>query len=495
MKRNKSYLFYLGLAAWLLSAACSQIERPRVEESGEHSCELRIAGGVTGFSESTRAEGGFNYSRENRLYLRMVAGGQVVLGEATYQEETESWTLTYHGSLNGATQGSATAVLFERVRDVLTDRVFIDYSTPIYEDPAAAFTMDGSGITLSATFSPKTGRLSFVHDLEEGQGRGFRRISGLKIYDAFDLAEFRFSEIESVRQNWFSFERGRQNEYLYASFATPDDPYILFYDWDAFYRHLPASVLDPGQSGYVDHWDVSQDGWDIYWTHGQWLEGIKGSAGVDMVMRYCPGGTFSMGNASDPEASPVHSVTLPHYYIGETEVTKAMWYNVMGEPSDWANNPQPVNYRSYDEILRFIAELNQKTGRRFRLPTEAEWEFAARGGIFSDGFTYSGSNILEKVANRRDFAVASLERNELQLFDMSGNIAELCSDWYGPYTSEAVTSPTGPASGQTRVIRGGHHYDNETRFTVWARAKFSDYGEDRNDEVGFRLVMEVPSLR
>lgn len=495
--KNMKYLSILLPLCFLVS--CDRLVQPVSDPTGEHRCELRLDGGITGYAASTRAEGDFRFSPQNRLYLRMTAGGNVVLGEATYREDTGNWTLTYSGSLGGATQGTAEAVLLARVSDAFAHIVKIDYTTPVFEDKGASFTVDDAGITLSATLTPKTGRISFVHDLEPDRGRWFNRMAGLAYYDAFNLSDFKFSIKESVLQDGFWFFRQEQDnvddEYFYGFFMTPENPYIMFYDsWSFFLKHFLPETLTPGQSGFVNTWDLGDD-WDMYFGQDIWLDGFNGSSSVNLRMRYVPAGTFRMGEESSADARPVHAVTLPHYYIGETEVTRAMWYNVMGEPGDYANNPAPVSSRSYDDIQTFIAALNRKTDRRFRLPTEAEWEFAARGGILTYGYTYSGGNSLDKVARmRNERVVGTLAANELGLFDMSGNIAELCSDWYGPYADAAAFNPTGPSSGTSRVVRGGDSYDGEDRFPVWARARTSDYAGEACDEIGFRLVMEVPPL-
>ena len=484
------YRFAYLLPLCLLSACAQDLPALREEAAGMHRCELQLDGRVTGFSAATKADGDFAFSNSNRLYLRMVAGERVVLGEATYDEDSGVWTLTYSGMLDGAAEGSAAAVLFGKTYSVAANRVYLDYRTPIFEDPDARFAVSEAGISLTAELRPKTGRLSFVHDMEEG--RWFRRIAGLSFYDSFDLAAFSFSEKDAATQDGFSFPSdGTDDEYFYGFFSTPDDPYILFLEGSSCYiKYFLPSVLAPGQSGYVARRD------DIFWNYdyyySTWLGGFNGSTSTSLSMRYVPAGTFSMGNDSDREASPAHAVTLSHYYIGESEVTKEMWYNVMGEPSSYANNPEPVYYRSYDEIQRFIEALNRKTGHHFRLPTEAEWEFAARGGIFTRGCKYSGSNNLDQVANRSSNVVKTKESNELDLYDMSGNLAELCNDWYAPYSAGAVSDPTGPENGEFRVVRGGYRYDSEDRFTVWARTNTAVYGGESSDRIGFRLAMDVP---
>ncbi len=190
--------------------------------------------------------------------------------------------------------------------------------------------------------------------------------------------------------------------------------------------------------------------------------------GVSFTMVYVQGGTFQMGATSEQESDagddekPSHSVTLSSYYIGETEVTQGLWETVMGSnPSKFKGANNPVECVSWDDCKSFISKLNSLTGQRFRLPTEAEWEFAARGGSKSKHYKYSGSNTLSAVAWYKDNSggsthpVKTKSSNELGLYDMSGNVYEWCQDWYGGYSSGSQTNPAGPSSGSNRVIRGG----------------------------------------
>ncbi|MBQ9362480.1 MAG: formylglycine-generating enzyme family protein [Bacteroidaceae bacterium] len=204
--------------------------------------------------------------------------------------------------------------------------------------------------------------------------------------------------------------------------------------------------------------------------------------GVSFKMISVAGGTFRMGaqntnssgynydaDAYDIEA-PVHEVTLSDYFIGETEVTQELWTAVMGSnPSYSIGDKHPVEKVSWNDCQKFITKLNEATGQAFRLPTEAEWEFAARGGNQSKGYKYSGSNTIENVAwygvnsydkgtSSPDYGtheVGTKQPNELGLYDMTGNVYEWCQDWYGSYSSSAQTNPTGASSGYLRVFRGG----------------------------------------
>ena len=217
-------------------------------------------------------------------------------------------------------------------------------------------------------------------------------------------------------------------------------------------------------------------------------------------MVYVSGGTFTMGATSeqgsdaDDDEKPTHSVTLSSYYICKYEVTQALWRAVMGSnPSNFKSDNLPVECVSWNDCQTFINRLNSYTGRNFRLPTEAEWEFAARGGNYNRHYKYSGSNYISDVAwydgnsGNRTHPVGTKQANELGLYDMSGNVWEWCSDWYGSYSSYSQNDPTGPNSGSNRVGRGGSWYGFDW-FCRWSNRGNITPG-DRYDGLGLRLVL------
>ena len=228
------------------------------------------------------------------------------------------------------------------------------------------------------------------------------------------------------------------------------------------------------------------------------------------------GATSEQGSVYSSDERPTHSVTLSSYYIGKYEVTQQLWEYVMsyrGKAADgttmtayasdvWLeDNPSssfglgnnyPAYDVSYDDIVNiFLPRLNKITGGNYRLPTEAEWEYAARGGKKSKGYKYSGSNNIEDVAwyesnsGLISHAVGTKQPNELGIYDMSGNVREWCSDWYGSYSSSAQTNPTGPTSGSYRVERGGYWRD-----TGYCRVSDRNYSTPayRYFYTGFRLA-------
>ncbi len=237
--------------------------------------------------------------------------------------------------------------------------------------------------------------------------------------------------------------------------------------------------------------------------------------GVSFTMVYVQGGTFTMGATLEQDSDvlgdekPTHSVTLSSFSIGETEVTQALWQAVMGKNVTQIANRNvmsingvgsnyPMYYISWDDCQTFISKLNnlllnQLGGKHFRLPTEAEWEYAAKGGNKSRVYKYSGSNNFSDVAwfvgnsNSSSHPVKQKRPNELGLYDMSGNVWEWCSDWYGSYSYSSQINPTGPSSGSYRVLRGGSWFDVisncHSSFRYYLN---SDY---KSDYLGLRLVL------
>ena len=193
----------------------------------------------------------------------------------------------------------------------------------------------------------------------------------------------------------------------------------------------------------------------------------------DMVVKMLPveGGAFVMGhNKKDgtyyhcESSEPAHRVTVGDFYLGQFEVTQKLWMQVMeGNPSKWQDNDSlPVESVSWNDAQVFIARLSQMTGYRFRLPTEAEWEYAARGGKKSKGYTYPGTtrNLQDYAwlgvnSGNRSHPVGRKLPNELGLFDMGGNVWEWCSDWASDYTTAEQVNPQGPKSGENKIARGG----------------------------------------
>ena len=227
---------------------------------------------------------------------------------------------------------------------------------------------------------------------------------------------------------------------------------------------------------------------------------------VSFKMIWVEGGRFDMGSPAGvghSDEEPRHRVTLDGYWIAEAEVTQALWHEVVGTEEGWTQGygygtNYPAYYVSYNEAIDFCNKLNELTDNRygFRLPTEAEWEYAARGGNKSNGYTYSGSNTLDNVAwysgnsNSKTHVVKTKAANELGIYDMSGNVREWCSDWYSSkYYSESgnLHNPKGPSTGDFRVCRGGSSISDADYCRVAFR--LNGYPDISYGSTGFRLAV------
>ncbi len=303
---------------------------------------------------------------------------------------------------------------------------------------------------------------------------------------------------------------------------------LLSQDGGVNYAATPKSMTgDVGKGVTAGHkkivWNLLNDrtDWDITRARFKVVAEDKSKKtftfnGVSFTMIAVEGGTFTMGCISEQGSycfdneKPAHTVTLSDYYIGQTEVTQALWIAVMGTTvsqqrdktdTSWPlrgdGDNYPMYYVSWEDCQTFVQKLNsllssQLGGKRFALPTEAQWEYAARGGKKSNGYKYSGSNTIGNVAWYTDNSgsnthpVATKSPNELGLYDMTGNVFEWCKDWYGSYTSSSQSNPQGASSGSNRVNRGGSCSSIAGFSGVLCR--LSNMPTYRYNDLGFRLV-------
>lgn len=234
--------------------------------------------------------------------------------------------------------------------------------------------------------------------------------------------------------------------------------------------------------------------------------------GLNMRMIYVEGGSFTMGCTSeqggdcDSDESPSRYVTVNSFYMGMLEVTQSQWEKVMGTSvyqqknkanPDWpmrgTGADYPMYYVSWEEAREFCRRLSQQTGKTYRLPTEAEWEYAARGGKKNESTKYSGSNYLGSVAwysdnsNNSAHPCGTKQANALGIYDMSGNVWEWCEDWFGNYVSYDTNNPKGATMGRYRVLRGGGWSSYASYYRVANRS--GDSPDNRDDNRGFRVVL------
>ena len=242
---------------------------------------------------------------------------------------------------------------------------------------------------------------------------------------------------------------------------------------------------------------------NIHFIQTKTQNGINCSLdGYEFNMVRIDGGAFTMGATSEQgrdaesDENPIHNVVLSSYYMGETEVTQRLWEIVMGSnPSYFKGSKRPVEMVSWNDCMVFMRKLNHLTGLNFRFPTEAEWEFAARGGKGNSRYKYVGSNVITSVAwydgnsAHQTHEVGTKSPNELGLYDMSGNVWEWCQDWYvdSYLDGKPQRNPNGPSTGSERVVRGGS-WNCEIKN---CRVSFRDYDSPtiRENDMGFRLAL------
>ncbi len=223
------------------------------------------------------------------------------------------------------------------------------------------------------------------------------------------------------------------------------------------------------------------------------------SAFTEPVMVFVEGGSFTCGsNSGEPNEQPVHTVTLPSFYIGKYEVTQGLWQSVLeANPSFFkSGNDYPLEEANPALVDSFIVKLNQLTGKHYRLPTEAEWEYAAMGGNKSKGYRYPGSDSLQDVAWFKDNAaekthpVGQKKPNELGVYDMAGNVWELCADWWNPnyYKHSPSANPLNSKKALFRVTRGGSWRSGEER--CYNKARNRNIYDHHKQNCGLRLVLD-----
>ena len=369
-------------------------------------------------------------------------------------------------------------------------------------------TVDNSQIYIEGTFSRKSLSLSDITyqgmTCNAGDSVAASSVDGMFVSLVFNGIQLDNEECidKDKIQEWYWVEN--QNTWaLSTEFSVDRIPEVESTYSSALVMLLLdcSSTSDENLAGMQDAAKAFMDRIQNYNATPEVIPGQYTVNGVTFQMVDVEGGTFCMGvdsatvydgNANIDEL-PAHEVTVSSFSLAETEVTQELWQAVMGtNPSHFTGDPQrPVEYVTWEECQEFIARLNEMTGENFRLPTEAEWEFAARGGNMTAGTLYSGSNNIDEVAwfyFNSDFGtqpVATKNANELGIYDMCGNVWEWCSDWYGTYPSESQIDPVGPEEGTRHILRGG----SWRCISRDCRNTSRNAGDERTEEIGLRLAL------
>ena len=498
----------LLLLAGLLSAACSadeeldnQPQEPPVREL--HTARMVLEGGRADFDDAagpaSRATTA-TWQDGDKVFMQFTAGTERVDGVAVYQAASDEWNVQYYGAIPSGTEAACEAYFFESPAAVTATQVTLGSTSAVYADKAATYRLEQGEMRVTARLTPQTGRFRF-----KGEAGAAFTAYGFKNYTQYSIADNGLTAADCTVSGTIGSDG--YSPYYYGYFAEGAEKDLYVEDWTnmlLFTKTLSENALALGRSGYLNLPTLeSRSGW----TMEEITEKHLTVKGVEFTMKPVKGGTFTMGataeqTGAENDESPTHRVTLSNYWIGETEVTQALWKAVTGYSptsggSSWSSSyglgdNYPAYYISYEDVQSFITQLNSLTGCTFRMLTEAEWEYAARGGSQSKGYLYSGGNAIGDVAwytgnsSSKTHPVAQKAPNELGLYDMSGNVWEWCSDWYGSYSASDQTNPTGPASGSVRVLRGGCWGSNATICRVAYRSIRTP--SDRSNLVGVRLA-------
>ncbi|MBR5725830.1 MAG: SUMF1/EgtB/PvdO family nonheme iron enzyme [Muribaculaceae bacterium] len=468
---------------------------------------------------------------EERVYGRPIKAYSVGLLNENIKDTTQ---FRYNLSALSSDTGKAMEVntmaevnnRFQAIADDLVSRNMSETLTLVFPGVGTGtrirFTLDeifnnnveDSKVYIEGTFSLKTRSLTDItyHGLTctAGDSVAATSVDGMFVTLVFDGIQLDSEEriMKDQIREWYWIED--QNAWEASTeFSASDLPEIESTYSSALVMMLLdcSSILDEDFPDLKNAANAFIERMENYNT----IPGLFTVNGVSFQMVAIDGGTFEMGaddaaiesGLANADEQPRHKVTLAPFSIGQTEVTQELWMAVMdNNPSGFTGDLQrPVEQVSWEDCQEFIARLNAITGKNFRLPTEAEWEFAARGGIKSRGTVYAGSDVIEDVAwyygnsyalgadnaNYGTHPVGTKHGNELGLYDMCGNVFEWCSDWYGPYNEEDQTNPTGADEGLRRVTRGGSWYSVERD----CRVTYRNYEgpRSRSYSLGLRLAL------
>lgn len=478
--KNVFFKASLMAAAVILAAVSCTKEVPQGEDVKDelHTCQMRLVGSKAEYDQpQTKAGGSSSWADGSTIYLRMNSPMGTTLGTAVYKASTDVWTVSYYGSLYEDVANTCSAVYAEDFEKVENNVITLNENSVIYEDQAGSYLYSGGDLVVTANLKPKTGRLRF-----NGASGKVVKVYGITHYTTYDqntnlytttAADFK----TTVAANGYT-------PYLYGYFTEAEEPSIKV--WidakEAYTRYLSTELFKAGESGKLT---VPTET-----AHSGWSDGLIFNVGGEKFkMIAVEGGSFTMGNPnSTNEYFTAHSVTLTGYCIQETEYYNKLAGKVIGSSSYTSLKPFANAYRS--TYLSHISKLNSKTNTVFSFPTEAQWEFAARGGTKSNGYKYSGSDNIDDVAwyasNSGNAAhdIKTKLPNELGIYDLTGNVSEDVLDYYAPFSSNSLINPV-VTSGDYFVVRGGN-YGLDNGIYVYYRA---DRSSSYSAQIGFRLAL------
>jgi len=456
-----------------------------VEPSPEiHVCEINFNASLAGYdgqvksNSSTRAENAETWKDGDKVYLRFTSPIGITTGEAVYNASKSNWMLSYYGSLYEDAANSCTAVYIENAEKAEANVILLNQHSIIYEDNTGSYIVEDGNLTVTANLKPKLGRLRF-----KGTAGKVMKVYDISHYTFYDASTHLYTDTNAAFESTVNSDG--YTDYIYGYFTNETYPSVkLWIDKkEAYTRFFTSNVMVAGESGVMTIPTET--------SHSSWTWGLTFNIdGKTMTMIPVEGGTFAMGNEAEENSKPVHNVTLDSYCIGETEVTDEFYCKATGSTSAGSTIPRTMVKSSWQSFANTFSSL---TGGRFFLPTEAQWEYAARGGKKSKGYMYSGSNNIDDVAwynNNSDKKYHPAKQklpNELGLYDMSGNALEIVRDYWFTYTNSSEINPIGASSSSYGIARGGRYDYGVSQLTTTCRSSWSN---NSSNTIGGRMVIE-----
>lgn len=494
---KNSVKFFLAALGTILMAtvSCTKefTETPEAEPV-KNTCKMRLIGSRVNYDVATKADSDAEtqdttWADGSVIYLRMVSSIGVTAGEAIYDKKDDIWTVNYYGPLNEDKTTSCVAVYAEDLVKYEGTVIEFDEKSVVYADSLGTYTYSGGDLVVTAKLKPMSGRVRFT-----GKKGTEIKVYGVAHFTEYDL-ENNIFKAEATPVKMTVGEDG-YTPYIYGRFSEPDEP--TFKVWvdakEGYTKYCSTKIFQEGDSGVMSIPTST--------SHNGWIEGLYFNVnGARFKMIPIEGGTFKMGDPTSTSSYlKEHTVNLTGFCMAETELTREVYLKMQDPTNNNITNPNlPYfggSYLYYSDATKTVDELNKVTNAEFVIPSEAQWEFAAKGGNKSKGYKYSGSDTIADVAwyssnasSKHD--VKQKAPNELGLYDMSGNIMEWTRDYYTTYPTTEQTNPIvdkTTANSTSLAVRGGSWNDSATYCTCTYRTSNSE--SSSNYYAGLRLALD-----
>lgn len=478
----KTFFATIGIVLIAAVSCTKDIAGTADTKMEKHTCEMKFVGSLVNFdAPATKSEANTTtWADGSVIYLRMASPLGSTTGEAVYDATTDVWTISYYGSLYEGGANICSALYLEDKLSYDNSLFEMNANTVIYEDLEGTYIYQEGDLIVTANLKPKTGRIRF-----SGTPGKEMKVYGITHYAKYDISTDQYT----TSKESFKITVGSDGytPYFYGYFTDIDEPNIKV--WidrkEAYTRFCSNDIFKAGQSGKLT---IPTDD-----SHNGWVDGLYFCMdGAKFKMIAVEGGTFVMGDPTSASGYyTAHNVTLSGFCIAETEMTNQIYGKKLklegNSNASSYNNQLPYYHVGKSSALTYIDQINKLIGSDLTLPTEAQWEFAAKGGVKSKGYLYSGSDNIDDVAwyNTTAHAVKSKLPNELGIYDMSGNLYEHVLDDYAEYPSNSQVDPYHDDTQDKLVVRGGS-FDS---YYTSSCTNYARYNTSNNNYQGIRFAI------